>query len=119
MSELEALIRLFKKSLFDAIDEFCNRYECVGDKIIQRWIRGVRKEARKAKKEKMNIKALIGYALWFYNILAQVGVMAGIGPNRVNIQGIPEWMDARLVKKWLVICSSVFALQYLDFDCFG
>ena len=107
------MINLFKTTLFDAIDEFCDKHGEIEDKIIQKWIRFIRREMNKAKKKEVNVPTLIAYAMWFYNLLAQMGVMAGLGPNKVNIVNIPEWMDEKLVKRCLMICSSVLTLQFL------
>lgn len=111
---MDSMINLFKTTLFDVIDEFCDRHEEMEDKRIQKWMKFIRREAKKARKKEVSVPTLIAYAMWFYSCLAQMGVMAGLGPSKVNIVDIPKWMDEKLVKKCLMICSSVLTLQFLS-----
>jgi hypothetical protein len=57
--------------------------------------------------------AVMGTAMWMFNMIANFGVMAGIGPNSVNLQGLAPGLDEQSTKRLLLIISATMNLQYL------
>jgi hypothetical protein len=82
--------------------------------IGDRWFRQIVRESKKYRgRDDPPIPTVIGFALWCFNTVSQFGVLAGIGPSKVNLQGIPPQLDERSTRRLLLLCASCLSLQYL------
>ena len=65
---------------------------------------------------------VMALSLWIFQLVAQMGVLAGIGPDGVSWCGdppgvpeaaIPEWMDRDSTVRLLTLCAYAMNVQYL------
>lgn len=107
---MKHLVSQFKQGLFSAFHEWIKHHrETIGDK----WYHRLLKQEKKAWDGADNAVHLIGIAMWMFNMISQFGILAGLGPNSVNLQHLPEEFDEKLTKRMLLLCSSCLCLQYL------
>jgi len=114
LAELEDAIRLFRKSLFHAYYDWTEKNK---DAIGEKWYTWFLKNGKKAEGECDTPIKIMGTALWIFNMISGLGVMAGVGPpnspNPVNIHHIDERLDEKSTKRLLYLISSCLSLQYL------
>jgi hypothetical protein len=109
--ELEEVIRMFRESLISAFKDWLEKnHEAIGDK----WYDSLMKKVTEADADTA-IK-IMGTSLWMFNMIAGFGVMAGVGPNNVNLQGLDPALDEKSTKRLLVLISECMCLQYLPPD---
>jgi hypothetical protein len=109
---MEDIIKLFRQSLLDAFDNWLEKNkEAIGEKWYD-WFLKKREEAGDCDTA---IK-IVATSMWMFNMVADCGVLAGIGPDMVNIQGIREGLDEQSTKRLLLVISSCMNLQYLPKD---
>lgn len=58
------------------------------------------------------VPAIMGFALWCFNTVANYGVMAGLGPSKVNLVHIPDQIDRESTMRLLHLCAACMTLQY-------
>lgn len=105
---MQDAIRMFRKSLFTA---FYNWLDVNKEAIGEKWYTRLFNEARKSDSDTA-IK-IMGTALWMFNMIAGFGVLAGIGPNKVNLQHLDERLDRKSTMRLLHMIASSMSLQYL------
>lgn len=106
--ELEEVIRLFRESLISAFKDWLKKnHQAIGDK----WYDSLMKKVTEADTDTA-IK-IMGTSMWMLNMIANFGVMAGVGPNSVNLQGLNPALDEKSTKRLLIIISECMCLQYL------
>ena len=105
---MEDIIRMFRESLISAFKDWLekNREE-IGDK----WYDELMKKVAEADADTA-IK-IMATSMWMFNMIANLGVLAGIGPNNVNIQELRPGLDELSTRRLLMIISSCMNLQYL------
>jgi hypothetical protein len=82
----------------------------IGDK----WFKRITKEVKAhLKRETPTIPEVMGFALWCFNVVSTLGVLAGIAPNEVAIHSISKNLDERSTKRLLYLCAACLTLQYL------
>jgi len=107
---MESTLVLFKETLFSAFHEWIKHNEkAIGDK----WFNNLLGQEKKAWEESNNAIHLIGTGLWMFNMVSQFGVLAGLGPNNVQIHEIRDGIDEKTTKRLLLLISSTLSLQYL------
>jgi len=107
---MESTLVLFKETLFSAFHEWINQNEkAIGDK----WFNNLIGQEKKAWEDCDNSIKIIGTAMWMFNMISQFGVMAGLGPNNVQIHQISDGIDEKTTKRLLLLISSTLSLQYL------
>jgi len=105
---MEDAIRLFRKSLFLAFYGWLEANKAV---IGEKWYIRLFNEAKKS--DSNTAIKIMGTALWMFNMVANFGVLAGIGPNSVNLQHLDERLDKQSTMRLLHIIASSMSLQYL------
>ena len=110
MSVME-LPKFFADCLSDALDSWI---EANKQNINEKWLKFIIRQHRKIKKKKPKTVAdVMAFALWTYNALAQLGVMAGLGPSQVNLHHMPEHLDRKSTLRLLHLCAATLSLQFL------
>jgi len=105
----ENIIRMFRQSLLSAFQDWLEKNrEAIGDK----WYNWFLNKMEDASDCDTAIK-IMATAMWMFNMVAGFGVLAGIGPNGVNIHEINPQLDKKSTKRLLLIISSCINLQYL------
>jgi hypothetical protein len=56
---------------------------------------------------------LMGDAMWMMNMIANLGVLAGVGPNHFDLQVLAPGLDEKSSKRLLALISSSLCLQGL------
>jgi hypothetical protein len=107
---LEDVIRLFRKQLFSA---FYDWVETNKEVIGEKWYKQLSEKGKEAEDECDTAIKVMGDALWIFNMAANCGVSAGLGPDKVNIQEIREGLDEQSTKRLLLVISSCMNLQHL------
>jgi len=107
---LEDVIRLFRKQLFSSFYEWLEtNKEAIGEK----WYKQLSEKGKEAEDECDTAIKIMATAMWAFNMAAGCGVLAGIGPDKVNIQEIREGLDEQSTKRLLLMIQACMNLQYL------
>jgi len=107
---MEETIVMFKECLFQSFYDWLLRHrEIIGDRHYGKLLDDLKKSWDLSD----TAVKLIGIAMWIFNMIANLGVMAGLGPAKVNIVEIPQQYDEKLTRRVLLNCSSCLCLQYL------
>jgi len=106
---LEKAIGLFRTQLFYA---FYGWLEANKD-AIGKWYDQLHKRAKDAENITTNAIAIMGTSMWMFNMIANCGVMAGIGPDKVSIHQLDPRLDEKTTKRLLLLISACMNLQYL------
>ena len=105
------MVRFFRKQLFSA---FFDWLEVNKEHLGAKWYSQLYNEARNGESTCDNALKIVGTSMWMFMMIVQCGgVLAGIGPNNVNLQEIPEGLDERSTKRILNLIASCLSLQYL------
>jgi hypothetical protein len=102
------LVELVGKQLLNSFNDWL---EANKNNIHPKLYNRIRKELRKVKVD--NIVSVIGTAMWMFQILGNVGVGAGIGPNDYVIQYMNENIDRKTTERLLLMISTALKLQYI------
>ena len=102
------LVLMFRERLHLAFEDWLKTN---ADVIGDRWYDNLMKQIREV--DDSTAIAVMGTAMWIFNMTAQFGVMAGIGPSTVNLQGLAPELDEKSTKRLLLIISATMNLQYL------
>jgi len=71
-------------------------------------------EAKRAEDLADNAVGVITAAVWMFNTIANCGVMAGVGPDGFNLQGLENpKIDEASTKRLLLMIVACLNLQYL------
>jgi len=106
---MEETIVMFKECLFQSFYDWLLRHrEMIGDKHYGKLF----DDLKKAWDLSDTPVKLIGIAMWIFNMIANLGVLAGLGPAKVDLQVLPEKYDEKLTRRVLLNCSCL-CLQYL------
>jgi len=104
---MEGIIRMFRQSLLSAFEDWLEKNrEAIGDK----WYEKLQKQTWRECATPIEI---MGTAMWMFNMVANLGVLAGIGPDGPSIHEIREDLDEQSTKRLLLLISSCMNLQYL------
>ena len=109
MSVIE-LPKLFADCLSDALDSWI---ETNKQNVDEKWLKFIIREHRKFRKKPKTVAGVMGFALWTFNALAQLGVMAGLGPSQVSLHYMPERLDRKSTLRLLHLCAATLSLQFL------
>jgi len=107
---LEDVIRLFRKQLFSA---FYDWVEANKEVIGEKWYKQLSEKGKEAEDECDTAIKVMGDALWIFNMAANCGVLAGLGPDKVNIHEIRDGLDEQSTKRLLLMIQACMNLQYL------
>jgi hypothetical protein len=108
---MEDAVRLFRKQLFDTFYGWLERNkDAIGDKEYS----DLFSRAKKAENTADNAIGIMAVALWMFNMVANCGVMAGVGPDGYNLQCLENpKLDEASTKKLLTTIVACMNLQYL------
>jgi len=103
---------MFRESLLSALRNWIEKNrEAIGEK----WYNWFQNKMGDASDCDTAIK-IMATAMWTFNMIAGMGVLAGIGPDGVSIHEIREGLDEKSTRRLLMIISSCMNLQYLPRD---
>jgi len=106
---MEEIIRLFRKSLLEAFDNWLEKNrEAIGS-----WYDTLQKQSWRDCATAIEI---MGTSMWMFNMIANLGVMAGIGPDEVHLVEIRPGLDEESTKRLLRMIQACMNLQYLPKD---
>jgi hypothetical protein len=107
---MESLSRMFIERLFLAFFDWLDtNRKAIGDK----WYRGLWSRGKEAEADCNTISKLIGDGMWMLNQVSNLGVMAGVSPNRVDLQVLAPSLDRQSTMRLLALISSSLGLQGL------
>jgi len=106
---MEDIIRLFRKSLLDAFGDWLEKNE----EAIGKWYDSLQKQPWRDCATPIEI---VSMALWMFSMIANLGVLAGVGPNNLNIVEIRKGLDEKSSKRLLLMIQNCLNLQYLPKD---
>ena len=129
----EAICRLWYERLLDAGKEFIQRHLEILDGMedgrgverARRHLRSYLRRIRKLEKEELDgvdPPRVMALSTWLFQLVGQMGVLAGIGPDGPKWCGdppgvpeaaIPEWMDRDSTVRLLTLCAYALNAQYL------
>ena len=104
---MESTIRLFRNQLLEAFFDWLE----VNKEYIGKWYSRLYNEAKKCDCD--TAVKIMGVSMWMFNMIANCGVAAGIGPNDVKLHGIAEGLDEKSTKRILHLIAACMSLQYL------
>lgn len=103
------MLRLFRERLFAAFFDWLDLHE----EKIGRWYADLWNEGKKAEEDCDTAVKIMGTSMWMLNMVANLGVWAGVGPGNVNLQHLAEGLDRRATLRLLNMMASCMCLQYL------
>lgn len=91
---------ILKRLLIETAHEWLERNKnAIGDK----WYEKIRKELNRANSIIYDRVTLMGYALWLFNILVNLGVIAVLTKSGYHIININKALDQRTTKRLIVV----------------
>lgn len=106
---MEEIIRLFRRSLLDSFDNWLTKNKAA---LGEKWYSFLLKKRADAGDCATPIE-IMATSMWIFSMIAECGVMAGIGPDKVNIVEIRQGLDEQSTKRLLLMIQSCMNLQYL------
>lgn len=105
-------LSLFNDRLLSAFDEWIEYHR---EHIGGGWYSAFKKELKKMRKNDVSGPAdIVARALYIFNMISNLGVMAGITKDGVQLQCITNPnIDRKRTMRLLYLCSSCIALQHL------
>jgi len=100
---------MFRRSLLDAFSDWLEKNR----DAIGSWYESLQKQSWR---ECATPVEIMGTAMWMFNRVADLGVLAGIGPDQVSIHEINPRLDEKSTKRLLQLISSCMNLQFLPKD---
>lgn len=103
---MEDTIRLFRETLLAAFEDWLEKNrEAIGD-----WYEKLQKETWRECATPIEIMAT---GIWMFMMVCNLGVLAGLGPDKVHIHEIDKRLDEQSTKRLLLIIQACTNLQYL------
>lgn len=106
---MEDTIRLFRETLFKAFFDWLETNKTA----IGKWHDQLYSRGKDAEAECDTAIKIMGTSMWMLNMIAECGVMAGLGPNNVSLQHLAEGLDEKSTLRLLHLMSSCMSLQFL------
>ena len=106
---MEDFSRMFRERLFAAFFDWLD----VNRETVDKWYDDLYRKGKDAEAECNTIMNIIGDAMWMFNMIANLGVLAGVGPNSFDLQVLAPGLDEKSSKRLLALISSSIALQGL------
>jgi len=104
---MEDIIRMFRQSLLSAFEDWLEKNK----EAIGKWYDQLLNQVKGTDCDTA-IK-IMATGMWMFNMIADLGVLAGIGPTGPSIHEIRQGLDQQSTKRLLLIISSCMNLQYL------
>jgi len=110
---MEDFSRMFRERLFAAFFDWLDaNKKAIGDK----WYDNLYMKGKDAEAECNTIMKIMGDAMWMMNMIANLGVLAGVGPNHFDLQVLAPGLDEKSSKRLLALISSSLCLQGLPLE---
>jgi len=107
---MEDFTRMFRERLFLAFFDWLDtNKQAIGDK----WYDDLYKKGKNALADCNTIMKIMGDAMWMFNMIANLGVLAGAGPNHFDLQSLAPGLDETSSKRILALISASLGLQGL------
>jgi hypothetical protein len=104
------IIKNIRRMLIEAFAEWLEaNKETIGDK----WYASLMKQDWRGCDD---ISSIMGTAMWVFNMVANLGVLAGMGPGDYQIHQLADGLDEKNTKRLLVAISTSLNLQYIPRD---
>ena len=84
--------------------------------IGERWYSQLRKQGQDAKADSRTLGGLMGEGLWMFNMIANLGVGAGVMIGDFNLQYLHNGIEEKSTKRLLLFISTTFCVQGLPMD---
>lgn len=101
---------MFRERLFEA---FFDWVEINKEAIGEKWYAFLYNEGKDAEAECDSALKIVSVSLWMFNMVANCGVLAGIGPADVKVHEINENLDKASTMRLLHLISACMCLQGL------
>jgi len=110
---MEDFTRMFRERLFLAFFDWLDtNKQAIGDK----WYDDLYKKGKDAEADCDTIMKIMGDAMWMFNMIANLGVLAGVGPSKVDLQVLAPGLDEKSSRRLLALISSSLCLQGLPLE---
>jgi hypothetical protein len=106
---IESVIRMFRKQVFQAFFDWLEKNR----NVIGKWYDDLYKKAVDAEGNCDTAIKIMGDSLWMFNMIANLGVLAGIGPNQVQLHDIAPTLDKPSTIRILNLIAACLSLQGL------
>ena len=107
---MEEFTHLFRERLFAA---FYNWLDVNEETIGEHWYTDLHNKAADYEATCNTIMKIMGGAMWMFNMIANLGVMAGVGPNHFDLQSLALGLDETSSKRILALIAASLGLQGL------
>jgi len=99
---------MFRRALLSAFSDWLEKNKVA---IGEKWYNWFLKKMEEASDCDTAIK-IMATAMWMFNMIADCGVLAGIGPDGVSIHELRQGLDEQSTRRLLLIISACMNLQY-------
>lgn len=104
------MFRLFRKQLYEGFFDWLD----LNQKVIgEKWYIQLYNKGKDAEADCNSCSKLLANSMWMLNMIANLGVMAGVMVNRYDLQHLADGLDEKSTKRLLALMGSCFALQGL------
>lgn len=109
---MEHLTRTFSERLFAAFFNWLD----VNKETIGKWHADLYKRGKEAEANCNTMMKIMGDALWMFNMVSNLGVAAGVSPEKVDIQDLAPDIDVAATKRLLTLVQASLNLQGLPIE---
>ena len=110
---MEDFTRMFRERLFLAFFDWLDtNKQAIGDK----WYDDLYKKGKDGLADCNTIMKIMGGAMWMFNMIANLGVLAGVGPNHFDLQSLAPGLDETSSKRVLALIAVSLGLQGLPLE---
>lgn len=108
---MEDVVKDCRERLFNTFYEWIEKNK---DAIGEKWYTFLFNEAKRAEDLADNAIGVVGACLWMFNMVASCGVMAGLGPDKYDLQYFENpKIDEESTRKLLQTMVMCLNLQFL------
>ena len=106
---MESMIGMFRRQLFSAFFDWLERNR----DAIGKWHDDLYKKTVDAEGDCDTAIKIMGDSMWMFNMMAECGVLAGIGPNQVQLHDIMPVLHKPSTVRVLNLIAACLSLQGL------
>ncbi|MEM2291701.1 MAG: hypothetical protein QXX41_00325 [Nitrososphaerota archaeon] len=111
---MEDVVRYCRDKLFNDFYEWLEKNK---DAVGERWYTFLFNEGKRAEDLADNAIGVVGACLWMFNMVTSCGVMAGLGPDKYDLQYLENSrIDEESTRKLLQTMVMCLNLQYLPVE---
>lgn len=104
-----------KRMLVEAFEAWIERHRGM---MSDRWYRRLRSELNRFRRQNATIPIVAGFAMWVFNVIGNMGVEAGVGPDGFTVFDT-TWQrgfDRQTTNRLLVAIMTALKLMYIPPD---